>query len=69
MNEQHIHARLGWLEQAIVQLAEDSSSAFPKRAVEQYVARYFEDFNTVSLGIFWEYVLPDMKQDPNKKKR
>lgn len=56
MTNNHIAARLGYLEQALFQLALYPSTLVPQRMMEQYVARYFDDFGPVSLQIFDEYL-------------
>lgn len=56
MTNEHIAARLGYLEQGLAQLAEKNSKVPARRVMEQYVARYFDDFGALSHQIFWDYL-------------
>lgn len=58
MTDNNIHARLGYLEQALQQLADTGLKPSARTVAEKYVARYYDDFGVHSLQIFAEYVKP-----------
>lgn len=55
MTNQYMAARLGYLEQALEQLAQDNNS-LARLVREQYIARFFDDLGTASQKIFWDYL-------------
>lgn len=48
MTDTHIRARLGYLEQALAELADGRRNPAARALAEQYVATYYRDFNVIS---------------------
>lgn len=60
MTNNRINARLGYLEQSLLGLAQSYTELKAQRLCEVYIALYYSDFNDISEALFASYIDKNM---------